>query len=157
MEVWVGDGEQFEAQILFRDGQVGASRRGTAQEELGNEGDAFAGGDHAGEVIDAQGGGAETRSEPGLPADFLGPDATRVGVVNVDLEENLVREVAKTHNGTAGERVFGSDHDHQRAAEDFYGLEMPGTGELVKGRADEAGMDLAAGDPIQLLGRRHLG
>ena len=107
-------------------------RRGTAQDELGDEGDAFAGGDHAGEVIDVQGGGAETRSEPGLPADFLGPDAPRVGVVKSDLDKDFIREVAETHHGTAGELVFGSDHDHKRAAEDFYGLEMPGTGELGK-------------------------
>ena len=149
--------EQEQEQILFRDWHVGASRRGTAQGELGDEGDAFAGGDHAGEVIEVQGGGAETRSEPGLPADFLVPDAMRVGVVNLDIEEDLVREVAETHSGTAGERVFGSNQDHQRAAEDFYGFEMPGTGEPGKGRADEADMDLAAGDPIQLLGRHHVG
>ena len=110
MELWVGDGEQFEAQIRFRNWQVGASRRGTAQDDLGNERDAFAGGDHAGEVIDVQGGGAETRSEPGLATDFLRPDAPRVGVVKSDLEEDLVREVAESHNGTAGERVFGSNH-----------------------------------------------
>ena len=79
--------------------------------------------------IDVQGGGAETRSEPGLAADFLRPDAPRVGVVKSDLEEDLVREVAESHNGTAGERVFGSNHDHKRAAENFFGLKLLGTWE----------------------------
>ena len=50
-------------------------------------------------------------------------------VVNPDLEEDLVREVAESHSGTAGERVFGSNHDHKRAAEDFFGLKLLGTGE----------------------------
>ena len=37
---------------------------GTRKESLGDEGDAFAGGDHAGEVIEVQGGGAETGVNP---------------------------------------------------------------------------------------------
>lgn len=122
MEVRVGNGKQFVAQIPFRDWHAGASWRRTALDEIGDERDAFAGRNHAGEDIEVQGGGAETRSEPGLAAKLLRRVPMRVDAVVPDVEKRFLREISQANSGSTRERMFGNKQDDKRAAKNLDGL-----------------------------------
>jgi len=109
VEVRVGDDKQFVTQIPLRDWHVGASRRGTAPDEIGDQRDSFSRGDHTHEVIEVQGGGAKTRIESGFATDLLRPGAMCLGAIIMNMKKCSSIRSCKRIAGPTRERMFRNE------------------------------------------------